>query len=152
MADARPAPKIVLPPLTPEEQEQGRIALEAAREYRERILAERGGVPFPNSWEEFPSLYEPDDADYEPDNEGIEQMSVRGGDMPLVQGRNQVKQRLTDEERDRGLQALADLERFGAKLLLARDGKLFPNSWQEFDMYAADDIGDVAVPSSRDDV
>jgi excisionase family DNA binding protein len=37
--------------MTPEEQEAMRIALEKSRDLREQLLAERGGVPFPDSTE-----------------------------------------------------------------------------------------------------
>ena len=40
-----------LPKPTAEERERGLAALESARRFSERLLRERGGVPFPNGWE-----------------------------------------------------------------------------------------------------
>jgi hypothetical protein len=56
--------------------------------------------------------------------------------------RAQIKPRppLTDEERTRALEALADLGRMRAESLAARGGKLYPNSWEEFpNLYESDD-------------
>jgi hypothetical protein len=38
------------PRLTEEEKQQALEAMERAWEFQERLLAERGGVPFPESW------------------------------------------------------------------------------------------------------
>lgn len=43
-----------LPPLTEEEQRRWFEVLEQLDRRRAELLAERGGVLFPNSWEEFP--------------------------------------------------------------------------------------------------
>jgi excisionase family DNA binding protein len=40
-----------IPPLTPEQRERGLRAMEEAKALSERILRERGGVPFSPSWE-----------------------------------------------------------------------------------------------------
>lgn len=53
-----------LPPLTEEEQRRMAEALDELRRRRKEILAAHGGVPFPNSWEEFPDLYEEMDPTY----------------------------------------------------------------------------------------
>ena len=42
-----------LPPLTEEEQRRWFEALEELDRRRAELLAQRGGVPFPNAWEEF---------------------------------------------------------------------------------------------------
>ncbi len=43
-----------LPPLTPEEQRRWFEVLEMLDQRRAEMLAARGGVLFPNAWEEFP--------------------------------------------------------------------------------------------------
>lgn len=53
------------PPLTPEEREQMRVALERMRVRRERLLAERGGRLFPDSGAEVRAMRDAREAGYE---------------------------------------------------------------------------------------
>ena len=43
--------RMVVPPITPAQQRQALEAVEAAKRLQAELLARRGGVPFPNSWE-----------------------------------------------------------------------------------------------------
>lgn len=49
--EVRPDGTLIIPPLTPEEQRQGLAAVERSRKRHAETLAQRGGEPFPPSWE-----------------------------------------------------------------------------------------------------
>lgn len=101
--------------LTPEEQRRGLEALERVKALQAEMLAKRGGVPFPESWELINEM-----RDERPQDLGG---TGDGGWYPLPK-------RFTADEQRRGLAVMDEAEALQAELLARRGGVLLPESWE----------------------
>lgn len=138
MVDAHPEGKIMRPSLTEEERERGLQALADLDRFRARLLAERGGVPLPNVWEEFPDFYG-QNIDDDIATECESERGVGGGRQMAGPTTRQdaVRTEMTPEELQKLGELLDVLTKRRGEILKSNDGKLFPESWT---MWPPEDI------------